>query len=63
MSKARREPYYTDEMRRWLGGYDPVLAAEMCLPRAGKVSDPVRLAQLKREAGARKNIQLKGEKA
>lgn len=24
--------FYTDEMRRWLGGYEPVLAQQMCTP-------------------------------
>ena len=24
--------FYTDEMKRWLGGYEPVLAGQMCTP-------------------------------
>lgn len=26
--------FYTDAMRRWLGGYEPVVADQMCTPMA-----------------------------
>lgn len=55
-------PFYTEAMRRWLHGYEPVAAAEMCLPRAGKTSDPVRREQIKRAAGQRKPGILKGSR-
>lgn len=43
--------FYTDEMRAWLGGYEPVIARELCAPAAGKpldaaASDRLREAQM-----------------
>lgn len=44
--------FYTDEMRAWLSGYEPVIAREWAQPRAGKpldaaASERLREAQMK----------------
>lgn len=38
--KAPTGPFFTEEMRAWLGGYTPVVAAEICGEFRGKPATP-----------------------
>ena len=41
--------FYTDAMRKWLGGYEPILAAEMC--RNGRGHNASAAASAARDKG------------
>jgi hypothetical protein len=46
--------FFTPEMRAWLGGYRPRIAAELCAPAAGKPRDAEAAERLRdaRERGS-----------